>query len=113
VLRSGALLAAVYLTRAGQLPDRDWIIAQLGECAASPVELLAGRPASPAPDRGALVCACFDVGANAISCAARAGAATIAAIGVATAAGTNCGSCRPAIAKLLEAALTLETEAAE
>ena len=104
---------AIYLTRNGQLPDRDWIIAQLRQCEASPVELLAGRPAKPAPDRGALVCVCFDVGTVAITAAAVAGAATVEAVGQATCAGTNCGSCRPAIARLLEAALTLEAEAAE
>jgi assimilatory nitrate reductase catalytic subunit len=113
VLHGEALQAAVYLTRDGPLPDREWIIAQLAGCAASPVELLAGRPAKPAPDRGAIVCVCFDVGEKTISAAAQAGAATVEAIGQTTCAGTNCGSCRPAIAKLLEAALTLEAEAAE
>ncbi len=113
VLAGQDLRAAIYLTRNGQLPDRDWIIAQLRQCEASPVELLAGRPAKPAPDRGALVCVCFDVGTVAITAAAVAGAATVEAVGQATCAGTNCGSCRPAIARLLEAALTLEAEAAE
>ena len=49
VLAGQDLRAAIYLTRNGQLPDRDWIIAQLRQCEASPVELLAGRPAKPAP----------------------------------------------------------------
>ena len=113
VMRGEALQAAVYLTRTGQLANRDWIIAQLVNCEASPVELLAGRPAKPAPDRGAIVCVCFDVGAKTITAAAVAGAATVEAIGQVTCAGTNCGSCRPTIAKLLEGALTLEAEAAE
>ncbi|MFM5925001.1 MAG: molybdopterin-dependent oxidoreductase [Novosphingobium sp.] len=113
VLGGEALLAAVYLTRTGTLPDREWVIAQLDTCAASPVELLAGRPARPAPDRGAIVCVCFDVGEKAITAAARAGATNTAAIGQVTCAGTNCGSCRPAIARLLEAALASEVEAAE
>jgi assimilatory nitrate reductase catalytic subunit len=113
VLGDAGLKAAIYLTRAGPLPDRNWVIAQLSECAASPVELLAGRPARPAPDRGAIVCACFDVGAKTIAAAALEGAATLEAIGQVTCAGTNCGSCRPAIAGLLVAALTREAEAAE
>jgi assimilatory nitrate reductase catalytic subunit len=113
VLTGGELMAAIYLTRSGALPDRDWVIAQLGACAASPVELLAGRPAKPAPDRGPIVCACFDVGARTITAAALDGAATLEAIGQVTCAGTNCGSCRPAIAGLLAAALILEAEAAE
>jgi assimilatory nitrate reductase catalytic subunit len=37
----------------------------------------------------------------------------VAAIGAATSAGTNCGSCRPAIARLLEQALAQPLEAAE
>jgi len=40
-------------------------------------------------------------------------ASALAAIGSATQAGTNCGSCRPAIARLLEATLTDTKEAAE
>ena len=91
----------------------DWIIAQLSECTASSVELLAGRPAQPRPDRGAIVCACFDVGAKTIVAAALGGATTLEAIGQATCAGTNCGSCRPAIAGLLAASPTREAEAAE
>ena len=110
VLAGAALQAAVYLTRDGLLPDRDWIIAQLSACEASPIELLAGRPAKPAPDRGAIVCVCFDVGAKAITAAALSGAASVDAVGQATCAGTNCGSCRPAIAQLLAAALAHEKE---
>jgi assimilatory nitrate reductase catalytic subunit len=113
VLKGGTLQAAIYLTRSGLLPDRDWVIAQLVKCEASPVELLAGRSATPAPDRGAIVCVCFDVGAKTISAAAHGGAATIEAVGKTTCAGTNCGSCRPAIAKLLEQALAVTLEAAQ
>ncbi len=109
----GALAAALYVTRTGELPPRDWACAQLGLGAAAPAELLAGRPSTPAPDRGAIVCVCHGIGERAIIAAAKAGAATVAAIGTATCAGTNCGSCRPAIARLLEAALTLDKEAAE
>jgi assimilatory nitrate reductase catalytic subunit len=113
VLSGDALLAAIYLTRTGLLPDRDWVIAQLIECEASPVEFLAGRSARPTPDCGATVCVCFDVGERTITAAALAGAATLEAIGQATCAGTNCGSCRPAIAKLLEQGLAEPLEAAE
>jgi assimilatory nitrate reductase catalytic subunit len=112
VLNGERLQAAIYLTRNGPLPDRNWIIAQLTACEASPVELLAGRPAKPAPDRGAIVCVCFDVGEKTITTAALCGAATIEAIGEATCAGTNCGSCRPTIARLLEATRGMITEAA-
>ena len=111
--RGGTLDAALYVTRSGELPPRDWAAAQLGLGEAAAAELLAGRPSTPAPDRGAIVCVCHGIGEHAITTAAQAGAATVAAIGTATCAGTNCGSCRPAIARLLEAALTLDKEAAE
>jgi assimilatory nitrate reductase catalytic subunit len=64
--------------------------------------LLAGRPAIAGPDRGPIVCVCFDVGENTL-CSAIAGQKldSVEAVGAATNAGTNCGSCRPAIARLL------------
>lgn len=111
--KDGELNAALYITRTGELPQREWIAAQLGSDSAAGLELLAGRPSTPLPDRGPLVCVCHGIGASDICAAACAGAQTFAAIGNATRAGTNCGSCRPAIARLLEQVLTLETEAAE
>ncbi|WP_296677464.1 nitrate reductase [Novosphingobium sp.] len=109
----GALEGALYLTRAGQLPAREWAAAQLGHTGSAPAELLAGRPSTPLPDRGAIVCVCHGIGELAITAAARGGAATIDAVGKATCAGTNCGSCRPAIARLLELVLSDQKEAAE
>ncbi len=109
----GALSAALYVTRSGALPPREWAAGQLGLAEAGYAELLAGRPSTPLPDRGPIVCVCHGVGENDIFAAATAGAATMDAVGKATCAGTNCGSCRPAIARLLEAALTIEKEAAE
>ncbi len=96
------LAAALYLTRSGELPLRDWAAAQLGASEVSRAELLAGRPSNPAPDRGLIVCVCHGVGEHDILCAAQAGATSIEFVGKVTCAGTNCGSCRPAIARLLE-----------
>lgn len=107
------LQAALYLTRSGALPAREWIAAQLSQPLASAPELLAGRPATPQPDRGPIVCLCHGIGAADVAAAACAGAATVEAIGKATLAGTNCGSCRPELARLLNAALTEITEAAQ
>jgi len=109
----GTLAAALYLTRSGELPRRDWVAAQLGLGTAASTELLAGRPSTPMADRGAIVCVCHGIGENDIAAAFEAGAATVTAIGKATCAGTNCGSCRPAIARLLEASNDTEKEAAE
>jgi assimilatory nitrate reductase catalytic subunit len=107
----GTLVAALYLTRTGHLPGREWLGEQLGTARADGLELLAGRPSTPQPDRGAITCVCLGIGANAIRAAASAGATNVAAVGAATGAGTNCGSCRPAIARLLEQVLTRDEEA--
>ncbi|UZK66688.1 nitrate reductase [Sphingomonas sp. M1-B02] len=103
VLANGRLVAALYLSRTGNLPSRDWLIAQLGDTAApAPVELLAGRSATPAPDRGPVVCVCFDVGMKTILAAiSDQQLASVEAVGCKLSAGTNCGSCRPAIQRLI------------
>ena len=103
VLNDGRVDAVLYLTRSGRLPDRDWLIAQLAAASLpSSVELLAGRPAKPAPDRGAIICVCFDVGMKTIvEAIGSQGLMTVDAVGKALSAGTNCGSCRPAIQRLI------------
>jgi assimilatory nitrate reductase catalytic subunit len=64
--------------------------------------LLAGRPATPRADRGPIVCACFDVGMKTILTAIATDAlASVEQVGQALSAGTNCGSCRPAIQRLI------------
>jgi assimilatory nitrate reductase catalytic subunit len=104
VMEQGNIRAALFIARDNSLPSRDWLIGQLSAPQASPVELLAGRPAQPAPDRGPIVCVCFDVGMRTIIAAiAEHRLASIEAVGAALNAGTNCGSCRPAIASLLKA----------
>ncbi len=103
--RAGRLQAALFLTRSGTLPAREWVAAQLGGAEASVPELLAGRPRVPAPDRGPIVCVCHGIGVFEI---AGCGARTVADVGSATRAGTNCGSCRPAIARLLAAQTVME-----
>ena len=101
VLAEGRLVAALFLTERGELPTRDWLIAQLGETQAAP-SVLAGRAPGAAVDRGPIVCACFDIGMRTIVAAIRdQQLADVAAIGAAIGAGTNCGSCRPALARLL------------
>ncbi|MEY4268823.1 MAG: hypothetical protein RLZZ58_39, partial [Pseudomonadota bacterium] len=49
-----------------------------------------------------ITCVCFDVGLNSIIDAiTRQSLTSVEAVGLAIRAGTNCGSCRPAISKLL------------
>ncbi|WP_267378759.1 MULTISPECIES: nitrate reductase [unclassified Sphingomonas] len=101
ILSGGRLSAALFVTRDGSLPPRDWLAAQLAQARAAPT-ILAGRAPGAQADRGAIVCACFDVGLNTILAAiAEQHLADVHAIGAALGAGTNCGSCRPALARLL------------
>jgi assimilatory nitrate reductase catalytic subunit len=101
VLDDGKLSAVLFVTRDGTLPPRDWLVAQLSEAVAAPT-LLAGRASGVQVDRGPIVCACFDVGLKTILAAiAEQHLTDVPAIGAALGAGTNCGSCRPALAKLL------------
>jgi assimilatory nitrate reductase catalytic subunit len=103
VLEQGWLSAALYIARSGRLPDREWLIEQLAASdPATSTELLAGRSATPAPDRGPIVCACFDVGLKTIAEAIIGqGLVSVEAVGRVLSAGTNCGSCRPAIQRLI------------
>jgi len=72
---------------------------------------LAGRASADQPDPGATVCACFNVGRNTLLAAVAGGARSVAALGEATCAGTNCGSCKPELTALLnEASLPMAAE---
>ncbi|MEL6488049.1 MAG: molybdopterin dinucleotide binding domain-containing protein, partial [Pseudomonadota bacterium] len=110
---AGALSAALFLTKVGDLPQRDWVASQLGQSVQDPIALLAGRPRVAAADRGAIVCVCHDVGALEVEATIAEGAGTLDAIGAACRAGTNCGSCRPELARMLEAFEAEIKEAAE
>jgi assimilatory nitrate reductase catalytic subunit len=102
IIADGRLSAALFVSRGGPLPAREWLIHQLSSETATAFELLAGRSATPIPDRGPTICVCFDVGLNTIITAIRDQRMTsVDAIGAALNAGSNCGSCRPALAKLL------------
>ena len=107
VLDKNRLSAALFVTAAGELPPRDWLIAQLEAPEVAPT-LLAGRAPGVAVDRGPIVCVCFDIGMRTIIHAiAEQKLTDVAAVGKALNAGTNCGSCRPAIAHLIAQAREL------
>jgi assimilatory nitrate reductase catalytic subunit len=102
---NGSLTGLLFLAPEPVAVSRDWAVSQLA--AADPTlsertRVLAGRPGAGTVDRGAIVCACFGVGAHEIGAAAARGCCTVAAVGEATQAGTNCGSCRPEIKKIIE-----------
>jgi assimilatory nitrate reductase catalytic subunit len=111
----GRLAAALYLTRKGDLPSRDWIVVQLaGDDQADAASLLAARPKVAGADKGSTVCVCFNVGAKQIASAiARQSLISLEEVGTALNAGTNCGSCRPAITRLLAELHAPKLEAAE
>ena len=111
---SGSYRAAVYdgnrlrsLLLLGPRPieaARAWLCDQLGQEVetASRHLILAGRAGADQPDKGAIICSCFQVGFNEIAAAAAGGAASIDAVGTSTKAGTNCGSCRMEIKRIVE-----------
>ena len=105
----GRLAAVAFFHAVGEPPplDADWLGEHFAAAVLTPAEcrgLLAGRPQAARPARGHIVCSCFAVGREAILGAIAAGAESAAAVGTATRAGTNCGSCRPEINALIAAA---------
>jgi assimilatory nitrate reductase catalytic subunit len=105
VMVDNRLVAALFLSRSGSLPSSDWLVDQLDAAEANGIEVLAGRASAGVPDRGPIVCVCFDVGVKTIMAAIGSQRlASVDQVGAALRAGTNCGSCRPAISKLLNSA---------
>ncbi len=101
----GRLSACLFVGPRDTLPDGEWL-GGLFAADALPADLrrtvLAGRPAASV-DLGSVVCACHGVREATIDAAIRAGCATPDAIGAATRAGTNCGSCVSELAARLAA----------
>jgi assimilatory nitrate reductase catalytic subunit len=101
----GLLTGTVFLAPEPVAVSREWAISQFTVPGVAPLRrnaVLAGRPGAGTADRGATVCACFGIGANEIAAAVSRGCTTVAAVGAATHAGTNCGSCRPDIGNIIE-----------
>jgi assimilatory nitrate reductase catalytic subunit len=100
VLEDGRLAAALFLSPGPVALARGHLAGLLGQSAP---EALAGRAPADRPDPGPTVCACLNVGLNTLMRAIEAGeVTTLAEIGAALGAGTNCGSCRPELAALLD-----------
>lgn len=102
----GSLRGALYLAREPVTVSRDWAVAKLSasfDNARRRFTMIAGRPCQGSLDKGATVCSCFGIGANQIATAIAKGCASVAAVGQATQAGTNCGSCRAEIRTMIEA----------
>ncbi|MEM9108015.1 MAG: molybdopterin-dependent oxidoreductase, partial [Pseudomonadota bacterium] len=100
------LVSAMFLGATPVSVSRPWAVGQLTHSFDDPNrrwQALAGRSAADAPDKGAIVCACMGVGVNEIIGAVRTGCHSVEAIGHATDAGTNCGSCRAEITEIIHA----------
>jgi assimilatory nitrate reductase catalytic subunit len=104
----GAMAEALLVAPAGQLPAREWLVSLLGGCQPLTLvernALLSGRSPTPVASVGRIVCSCFTVGVNQLANAVANGCSSLEAIGAALSAGTNCGSCRPEIRSIIDAA---------
>lgn len=109
-LFDGPRLCAVLFTAPTPVVcDRNFILGQFGMAAGSGLtrlRVLAGRGGAAVADAGPVICACLGVGRTAIvnSIRAHGSACSVEAVGTATGAGTNCGSCRPEIRGMIDAA---------
>jgi assimilatory nitrate reductase catalytic subunit len=104
--RDDRLAGALFVAPQPVAVSRAWAADQLGvsfATATARLRLLAGRTGTDHPDRGAIVCACFDVGSRQIAAAAAGGCSTVEAVTAATQAGGNCGSCRSEIRRIIDA----------
>jgi len=98
----GALFIAPTPVEVSRSWARDLLSQEFGE-PEQRLRLLAARAGADQPNRGAIVCSCFSVGVNQITDAVCAGGCeSLDDIGVQLQAGTNCGSCRPEIRKLID-----------
>lgn len=103
VLDAGRLVVALYASPDPVIVSRQWATELLEAQDLSASAVLAGRPGADMPDKGATVCSCFSVGANTIAAAiTEQGCDSVEAVGRCTKAGTNCGSCRPEIRRIME-----------
>ena len=110
IMNNGVITALLFASPKPVVVSRTAINAMIGTNTPA-ILALAGRSPSDQPDAGATVCACFSVGRNSVLAAVARGAHSVTALGDATCAGTNCGSCKPELAALLaQAQLRLAAE---
>jgi assimilatory nitrate reductase catalytic subunit len=105
------LQACLFLARRGSdLPARDAVMPALGRevSAAARLALLGGRACADAPtSERRMVCACFSVGLETLRGAIVDRRLTsVAEVGAALRAGTNCGSCIPELSAILRGSAT-------
>ena len=103
--RKDRFLGALFVARAPIVVAQTWLEEWLddgGDIPTDRLRVLAGRPGAGIRDRGPIVCACFEVGLNQIVEAVNTGGCrSVESVGGVLNAGTNCGSCRPEIGKII------------
>jgi len=98
-------LGLLYIASEPVVASRAWVCQQFDAASVDVADrcgLLVGRPSQGVADPGPIVCSCFAVGRNPILAALAGGAGSVEAVGQATSAGTNCGSCRAEIQGLID-----------
>eukprot|EP01037_Dinobryon_pediforme_P013183 gene13183-13288_t len=100
---NGQIQAALFVAQNANLPSRSWLSGLFTQEITGQMRMsvLAGRALDPSADIGAIVCSCFGIGRNQINSAIIGGITSVEQIGQRLKAGTNCGSCKPELAKLL------------
>jgi assimilatory nitrate reductase catalytic subunit len=103
-MEDGRLTAVAFIAPSAKtLPARDWLAERFGDEALSAEDraaVLIGRLPG-VEDQGPLVCACRGIGVKKIESAIAAGCRSADAVGDVTSAGTQCGSCRPEIMRMI------------
>ena len=106
LVNGGRLKACLLVATDDTLPDDEWIDSLFAEEKIddkSRLSLLSGMPPGNVKPAGKTVCACFNVGINAIVDAIKQQKlVSVEAIGKALQAGSNCGSCLPELKEILK-----------
>lgn len=105
LIHNERLIACIFFATRKALPEHAWINKLFNQgnlSAADRMALLSGLPPKGAAAGGKTVCACFNVGEDAIRQAVKTqNLKSVEAIGACLQAGTNCGSCLPELKKFI------------
>jgi assimilatory nitrate reductase catalytic subunit len=104
LFHSQRLEGILYAAGAPLSVSRSWLCSKFEDDFNDPMTrytVVAGKAPVNEIDKGAIICSCFGVGSNEIADAVRSGCFSVEAVGNATQAGSNCGSCRSEIKELI------------
>ena len=100
--KDGKLIAALFVSPNPVAVMRDYLARLPGT---ANIDVLSGRASADVPNTGPVLCSCFSIGIGTILQAIETHQlVSVEQIGEALGAGTNCGSCRPEIAAVLQSA---------